>query len=215
LNGHLNGARRDSKVVECVGPYFKGWHRAYEKLEKRAVKACRAVQVKDIPALRVTFENYNERCAADLHISFWGISSFSLDDRVASREMFSGKPEDAAIHYVCSQMYCADLRPFSAEQSKAEVVPPPRSIFRVSVATKAGCKLVIAMEHDLSHDFCYVAPTGLTTAAAEWVLQGNRFSANGTVSVKGVSYSYLAALAIDAQFAEAWWQLGTMLARRE
>ena len=63
LNGHLMAQRRDPAVVDNVGPFFQGWHAAYDKLERVERKACRSAVVGSSPALRATFDDYEARCA--------------------------------------------------------------------------------------------------------------------------------------------------------
>ena len=98
------GGRRDPVVVAQVGPFFKGWYAAYAKLEQVTRRACRSVKVGTIPALLSTFENYRVRCAPGAIMSFWGITSFSLEDSVVGQAAFSGAPTDDAIQYMCGAM---------------------------------------------------------------------------------------------------------------
>ena len=127
VNAWLVQDRRDPLVKSSVGPYFRLLYQGLEKLPQKSLKAGRGVLVRNIPILRNCF---NSPPAPGAVISFWGISSFSLEDGVASQ--FGGGAGEEAIYYSCGLLRCVLLGGFSMCPSEAEVLPLPPAVFKVN-----------------------------------------------------------------------------------
>ena len=126
VNAWLVQDRRDPLVKSSVGPYFRLLYQGLEKLPQKSLKAGRGVLVRNIPVLQNCF---NSPPPTGATISFWGISSFSLEDGVASQ--FGGGAEDKAIYYSCGMLRCVLLGGFSMCPNEAEVLPLPPAVFKV------------------------------------------------------------------------------------
>ena len=126
LNAWLVQDRRDPVVKSCVGPFFRLLYQGLEKLPKKTVEAGRGVLVHDIEVLQNCF---NSPPSVGATISFWGVSSFSLEDNVASG--FGGGAGEKAIFYVCGRLQCVLLGKFSMTPTEAEVLPLPPAVFKV------------------------------------------------------------------------------------
>ena len=126
LNAWLVHDRRDPLVKSCVGPFFRLLYQGLEKLPPKTVEAGRGVLVRDIAVLRNCFDSPP---SAGASISFWGVSSFSLEDNVASE--FGGGAGDEGILYSCGNLRCVLLGRFSMTPREAEVLPLPPSVFKV------------------------------------------------------------------------------------
>jgi hypothetical protein len=152
-------AERQQKVIDHCGPYFVLLYRALEKLDKKTLKASRGIRVNKIPALVRTFRDYESVCAVGNTLHFWGFSSFSTKDDVASDSAFLGAHNADAIAYSCPSLTCVSITPLSVMmKDEAEVLPLPPTIFKVISSMKVGQKLVIAVEHLSNHVQCYVVP---------------------------------------------------------
>ena len=126
LNAWLVQDRRDPLVQSKVGPFFRLLYQGLEKLPQKVVQAGRGVLVYDIPVLRNCF---NSPPLVGSEISFWGVSSFSVEDSVASG--FGGAAGDDAIFYTCGRLHCVSLGGFSLNPREAEVLPLPPAVFKV------------------------------------------------------------------------------------
>ena len=127
LNAWLVQDRRDPDVKSKVGPFFRLLYQGLEKLPLKVVKAGRGVLVRNIPVLRNCF---NSPPLVGSEISFWGVSSFSVEDSVASK--FGGGAEEDAIFYTCGKLHCVSLGGFSLNPREAEVLPLPPAVFKVN-----------------------------------------------------------------------------------
>jgi hypothetical protein len=161
LNGWLQCNRRDASAVNSVGPIFTLLYRAMEKLPKVASKAARAVIVRNIPALRATFDGYRQRLAAGMPLSFWSFASFSTDDDVVNEEAFIGKANEDAIVFMCAEVQGVDMEPFKPQgmPSEKEILPLCPAVFEVVVASKVGSKLTVALKQLAHGEFSYVVPS--------------------------------------------------------
>ena len=128
LNAWLVQDRRDPLVQSKVGPFFRLLYQGLEKLPQKVVKAGRGVLVYDIPVLRNCF---NSPPLVGSEISFWGVSSFSVEDSVASG--FGGAAGEDAIFYTCGRLHCVSLGGFSLNPREAEVLPLPPAVFKVTL----------------------------------------------------------------------------------
>ena len=128
LNAWLVQNRRDPLVQSKVGPFFRLLYQGLEKLPQKVVKAGRGVLVYDIPVLRNCF---NSPPLVGSEISFWGVSSFSVEDSVASG--FGGAAGEDAIFYTCGRLHCVLLGEFSLNPREAEVLPLPPAVFKVTL----------------------------------------------------------------------------------
>ena len=128
LNAWLVQDRRDPLVKSKVGPFFRLLYQGLEKLPQKVVKAGRGVLVYDIPVLRNCF---NSPPLVGSEISFWGVSSFSVEDSVASG--FGGAAGEDAIFYTCGRLHCVSLGRFSLNPREAEVLPLPPAVFKVTL----------------------------------------------------------------------------------
>ena len=128
LNAWLVQDRRDPLVKSKVGPFFRLLYQGLEKLPQKVVKAGRGVLVYDIPVLRNCF---NSPPLVGSEISFWGVSSFSVEDSVASG--FGGAAGEDAIFYTCGRLHCVSLGGFSLNPREAEVLPLPPAVFKVNL----------------------------------------------------------------------------------
>jgi len=160
FNGWLQSDRRDPEVVNKVGPMFKLMHGAMRKLPVVSSRAARAAIVKNIPALRATFDAYEERLAPGSPLNFWAYSSFSTKDEVINSEAFIGGPGDDAIVYVCAHLTGVDMEPFKPDgmRPEHEVLPLCPSLFTVHAAVKIGAKLTVTVNQIPSTIYDYVAP---------------------------------------------------------
>lgn len=126
LNAWLVHDRRDPVVKSAVGPFFRLVYVGLEKLPQIPQQAARGVLVGEISCLRNCFDNPPR--AGDT-LSFWGISSFSVDDTIAGR--FAGRDGDDAILYSCGRLRCVTLGKFSMHPTEKEVLPLPPAVFQV------------------------------------------------------------------------------------
>ena len=126
VNAWLVQDRRDPLVKSSVGPYFRLLYQGLEKLPQKSLKAGRGVLVRNIPVLQNCF---NSPPSPGAVISFWGISSFSLEDGVATQ--FGGGAGEEAIYYSCGMLRCVLLGGFSMCPNEAEVLPLPPAVFKV------------------------------------------------------------------------------------
>ena len=128
LNAWLVQDRRDPLVQSKVGPFFRLLYQGLEKLPQKVVQAGRGVLVYDIPVLRKCF---NSPPLVGSEISFWGVSSFSAEDSVASG--FGGAAGEDAIFYTCGRLHCVSLGGFSLNPREVEVLPLPPAVFKVTL----------------------------------------------------------------------------------
>ena len=127
LNAWLVQDRRDPLMKSKVGPFFRLLYQGLKKLPKKVVKAGRGVLVAH-PVLRNCF---NSPPLVGAEISFWGVSSFSVEDSVASG--FGGAAGEDAIFYTCGRLHCVSLGGFSLNPREAEVLPLPPAVFKVTL----------------------------------------------------------------------------------
>jgi hypothetical protein len=146
-------------VIDHVGPYFVLLYRAMEKLDLITVRGTRGIQVNNISALINTFNNYEDVCKVGSELNFWGFSSFSTKDTVATDTAFLGLHTSDAIAYACGALTCVSITPLSVMQrDEGEILPLPPAMFKVQSAVKIGKKLVISVEQISNEDQCYVIP---------------------------------------------------------
>ena len=126
LNAWLVQDRRDPLVKSSVGPFFRLLYQGLEKLPQKTVEAGRGVLVRSFPVLQKCF---NSPPSVGASISFWGVSSFSMEDNVASQ--FGGGIGEEAIFYSCGKLQCVLLGSFSMSPREAEVLPLPPAVFEV------------------------------------------------------------------------------------
>jgi Cys-rich protein (TIGR01571 family) len=160
LNAWLTQQRRDNKIAQTAGPIFTRIYRAMEKLPKVTLAASRAVIVGEIPALRATFDNYKTRCAPGKSMSFWGFSSFSLQNSPGS-SYFAGAPDQEAIIYTCDELQGVSMEEWKPDgmANESEILPMCPSVFEIVSAQKVGAKLIIKMKQLDHEEFSYVEPS--------------------------------------------------------
>ena len=160
LNALLTSSRRGIDSLSSVGPFFTLLYRAQEKLPVAQCRAARAVVVKNIPALKSTFDHYTSRLAPGMELNFWGFSSFSTDDAVINSKAFMGATDEEAIVYSCPEVSGVDMEPFRPPSmaAEAEILPLPPSMFKVIVATMVGKKLTVVISQVSNTDDAYIAP---------------------------------------------------------
>ena len=79
----------------------------------------------DIAKLRSCFDDPPSRGTT---LSFWGVSSFSVEDSVAND--FAPGEEDGIL-YKCGSLECVSLGGFTFHPKEAEVIPLPPAVFKV------------------------------------------------------------------------------------
>ena len=109
-----------------MGPFFRLLYQGLEKLPQKTVEAGRGVLVREIEVLKNCFNS--PPSAGDI-LSFWGVSSFSIQDSVVNK--FAGGAEKDAIFYLCGKLQCVSLGTFSFHPREAEVLPLPPAVFKV------------------------------------------------------------------------------------
>jgi hypothetical protein len=161
LNGWLMTNRRDKENKDKVGPIFTLLYRAMAKLPlvTSTCAAVRAVVVRDIPALKNTFENFATRLASGSKISFWGFASFSTDDKVCDNPCFLGEPNEPAIRYRCGELTGVEMDPFTPEgmDTERELLPLCPCVFEVNDASiMLGTKLTVSVKQLDHSKYSYV-----------------------------------------------------------
>ena len=124
LNAWLAQNRDDMR--DSIGPFFRLLYRALEKLPKKTIEAGRGNLVMDIAKLRSCFDD-PPSCGTTL--SFWGVSSFSVDDSVVNA--FCTREGEDGILYSCESLECVSLGGFSLFPEESEVIPLPPAVFKV------------------------------------------------------------------------------------
>ena len=170
-----------SKTVETLllshlGPFFRLFYQGLKKLPQKTLEAGRGVLVSGIPVLENCF---NSPPSVGGTLSFWGVSSFSVEDCVANQYA-----EEDAILYLCESLCCVSLERFSLNPREAAVIPLLLLLlrfffffflfsfgfilfsfltffffFQVHSSSNVGArKLVLALAHDVSSHskFSYV-----------------------------------------------------------
>jgi ribA/ribD-fused uncharacterized protein len=149
VNGWLQADRTAPMVRHHIGPYFAMLFRAMAKLPRTTERATRGVKVHDAPALCRSFDNYLTEFAAGTSLTFWGLSSFSLEDSVATNSVFAGTATQRSIIYTCAAVECVSLAPFSVVgDTEHEVVPLPPATFTVLNAVRVDNRVVVCLQHE-------------------------------------------------------------------
>jgi hypothetical protein len=161
LNGFLRTSRGDADVVDSVGPAFTMLYRALEKLPLVTVNASRGAVVKDSPALKSTYDNYEIRLTPGSKLNFWGTSSFTTSSKVLASKSFIGGHGEEAIVYTCGQLTGVDMEPFAPPglKAEAEILPLPPALFTVTAVMKLDHRVVVTLQQrEDAKQFAYVVP---------------------------------------------------------
>ena len=84
--------RANEKVRAHIGVFYNLLYRALEKLPLLPYRVNRGCAVNGVPALMETYQNHEERCKAGSDLFFWGFSSWSTKDAIATSTQFAGGP---------------------------------------------------------------------------------------------------------------------------
>ncbi len=80
-------------------------------------------------------------------LNFWGFASFSTKDDVSTAQQFAGEASASDIAYMCGELECVSISPFSLLGAvEAEVIPLPPCQLEVQAAVMVGKKLIVSVE---------------------------------------------------------------------
>ena len=177
LNAWMICDRRDPEVVKHVAPLALLMITALERLPTETVQAARAVTVAASGKLRDMFNHHAVRCVPGSPVNFWGFSSFSTDDAVASG-VFGSTSRDTII-FKCPELKAVRIGAFSlSPMDEHEVLPVPPAMFHVVCPFKHAVipNLFITIRQIDNAQYCYSVPRRKPTCEQ----QSTRTSARST-----------------------------------